>query len=192
MRNKNHKNEDYPNFGEQLILEFNSIAKELYDNLHTEGKFINCRDLRELKSLKQKQNLFQSISGKDFNSYNRHDDKKETKQFNDHKGIYVFAKRLENETYEPVYVGISEKLRRRVFGQGRIGNTSNGSFYNLIRRNLLSSNEITNLDNSPIESLFSELRVSIHVSNMDFYNMHMLEIFCAGQLKTYWNSFKPH
>jgi hypothetical protein len=192
-------NEPYPEDLKVLFLKAQNLAEEvlsklkkpdcpaLYDFFRSVSRKGGRTEIETLKSAFQELGL----------NYNGSLFPKKDGKINEYKGIYVFGEELEDRI-EPVYVGISRTIMRRLkqhgFGKNHnectlayiIANEENydGKFSE--KRELFSKEML-----KETREKVQKFKVVIMPVNDDF-ELYFLEVALAGFLKTKWNSFKTH
>ena len=117
------------------------------------------------------------------------------KRKNELQGLYVFGEMNEDGKITPIYVGISRtifrRLRQHVWGKNH--NETSFSYlkakhfkeYKGERKDL--PYELLNVEKEKIKNY----RLFI-IPEINHFDMYFMEVYIAGRLKTYWNSFKTH
>ena len=124
---------------------------------------------------------------------NKKDNK--SKKDNEVKGLYVFGEANQNGIIEPIYIGISRTVFRRLYQHtwGTMHNETTFSYlkakhfsgYNGLRKDL--PNELLTKQQEKIKNY----RLVV-IPEINDYDMYFMEVYIAGRLKTKWNSFKTH
>jgi len=114
---------------------------------------------------------------------------------NELKGLYVFAELNAKGQAMPCYVGISRSIFRRLrqHGWGKLHNeatlaylkASTGHQYTGERKHFPLAKIVAE------QEVIRRYRVAIVPETLD-YDLHFMEVYIAGKLKTRWNSFRTH
>lgn len=114
---------------------------------------------------------------------------------NEVKGLYVFGEVNSKGVVEPVYIGISRTVFRRLYQHTWGTKHNEASFAYLMAkfrlnhnkdRSLLSQNELA-FEQQKIRNY----RVVVIPEDLE-YDLYFMEVYISGRLKTKWNSFKTH
>jgi|GEM_PF-1572923 len=202
MESKNYAEENIP---APLGLIEQVVAKYKNYNLKPQYSFYNLFNKVDLNG-NTEYHRNNELWGKDipFNTWNNkvweEEQKQETDQRkkNEVKGLYIFF-----ENGEPIYVGISRTILRRLKNHflGKTHNTA--SLVYLILRDkhdrekglFLGERAELSLFNSEREPKQEEMRSKWSISIIpmeDNYEMYLTEFYLACHLKTKWNSFETH
>jgi len=112
---------------------------------------------------------------------------------NEFKGLYAFAN-VKNGVVDFQYIGISQTIRRRFNAHVRRTTRPEASWaYLMIKK------DFPNLNKEERELKIPEYQKKIiYPQNFTFVLiddnmlMHIAEVFCVNNLKSYWNSFETH
>lgn len=117
------------------------------------------------------------------------------KKNNEVKGLYVFAELKESGEIKPIYVGISRTVFRRLY-QHTWGKLHNETSFSYLKAKHYSNHKGKRKDLA--EELLKEQQEKIKnyklivIPEENDYDLYFMEVYIAGKLKTYWNSFKTH
>jgi hypothetical protein len=118
----------------------------------------------------------------------------EGKTKNEFKGLYIFGEEV-NEFVNPVYVGISRTVYRRLRQHGWGKKQNECSLAYLKARSdddMLTRGKVDNkLHLEPKKKIIQSYKVVLIPVQKD-YDLYFLEVAIAGILKTKWNSFRTH
>ena len=121
--------------------------------------------------------------------------KKTSKKEDEVKGLYVFGELKDNGNVEPIYVGISRTVFRRLY-QHTWGNKHNETSFSYLKAKHFE-NYVGDRKDLPYEFLrkqqdkIKNYRLIVIPETND-YDLYFMEVYIAGRLKTKWNSFKTH
>ena len=115
------------------------------------------------------------------------------KNENELQGLYVFGEfNKENGKIIPVYIGISRtiirRLRQHVWGK----NHNEATFAYLKARNNKKYNDDSKHEFIKLEQEEIKKYHFMVIPEKNYYDMYFMEVYIAGKLKIYWNSFKTH
>lgn len=120
---------------------------------------------------------------------------KKSKKDDEVKGLYVFGEVTNLGNIEPIYVGISRTVFRRLY-QHTWGKKHNETSFSYLKakhfsgyvgkRELLPSHLLKEQ-----QEKIKNYRLII-IPELNDYDLYFMEIYIAGRLKTKWNSFKTH
>jgi hypothetical protein len=118
---------------------------------------------------------------------------KNSKNINELKGLYVFAKEV-NAKVIPVYIGISRTIFRRLrqHGWGKYHNECSLAY--LMAReenNALTRSKINIATLEPKKEQIRNFKVAIYPVKND-YDLYFHEVALAALFKTKWNNFRTH
>ena len=120
---------------------------------------------------------------------------KSTKVDNEIKGLYIFGEGTNKGVVNPIYVGISGTIFRRLkqHGWGKSKNEATFAYLKASSEPNHSSGQELPLLELLIEQqkLIREYKVVIVPEVLD-YDLYFMEVYLAGKLKTPWNTFKTH
>ncbi len=109
------------------------------------------------------------------------------------QGLYIFAE-LQGERYEPVYVGISRnifrRLRQHVFGKTKL-------HASLCYKKAKALHRDTDGPFDELPAIQFQQAKLMNYAVMVFpeysdYDLYFMEVYLAGRLGTKWNSFRTH
>lgn len=190
----NYIKEPYPTDLQELLIKANNIATIITQKLNDDD-CLTLSDLYKVKSGKtyRKTELWNTLG------YSPSPDKKnvnEGKTKNEFKGVYVFAE-ANNDKVNPIYVGISRTIYRRLrqHGWGKKHNECSLAYLMAKKDNVAISraNIHKNFDEELIRKKeeVKSFKVALFPVEKD-YELYFLEVALAGILKTKWNSFRTH
>ena len=111
------------------------------------------------------------------------------------KGLYVFGELKDNGNVEPIYVGISRTVFRRLY-QHTWGKMHNETSFSYLKAKHFSQHTGKRIDLA--EELLKEQQDKIKnyrlivIPETNDYDLYFMEVYIAGKLKAKWNSFKTH
>lgn len=121
--------------------------------------------------------------------------KKTSKKEDEVKGLYVFGELNQDGVTEPIYVGISRTVFRRLY-QHTWGKKHNETSFSYLKAKHFSQHTGKRIDLA--EELLKEQQEKIKnyrliiFPEINDYDLYFMEVYIAGKLKTKWNSFKTH
>lgn len=109
--------------------------------------------------------------------------------------MYIFGEINNRGFFEPIYIGISRTVFRRLYQHtwGKKHNEATLAY-------LMAKSRLLHLE-SRNSLLLSELEIEqekiktfkvVIVPEENDYNLYFMEVYLAGKLKTKWNSFRTH
>ncbi|MCD9576338.1 hypothetical protein [Flavobacterium soyae] len=114
---------------------------------------------------------------------------------NEVKGLYIFGDLNTENIFEPIYIGISRTVFRRLYQHTWGKKHNEASLAYLMAKTRLQYIENRNtLSVSELEqeqSKIKNFRVIVIPEEND-YDLYFMEVYLAGKLKTKWNSFRTH
>lgn len=187
----NYKGESYPKNLKLLLEEADKIAKELKVKLNRKScPYLNDLYIESSCSANRQTSVFNQL-GYTPNTKLSHKNKSD----NEFKGLYVFGEEQQNGRIQPVYIGISRTVYRRLKQHGW------GKRHNECTLAYLMASEKINHNKSresiPLKELEKakskvvKFKVVMYPVKSD-YELYFLEVTIAALLKTKWNSFKTH
>jgi predicted GIY-YIG superfamily endonuclease len=195
----NYRNEKYPDNLYELI----DKAKFIADEVHSSLNMPDCPTINDLFlelhktcGAKPMHSIKRNIKAFEVLNYLPNVKSGKVKSNNEFKGIYVFG--LEkDESIEPIYIGISRTVYRRLrqHGFGKLHNQCSLAYLmaksanNDIERANIHQNYEEELQRN--KELVRSFRVVLVPVKKD-YELYFLEVALAGILKTKWNSFRTH
>jgi len=188
----NYKKEPYPKNLKELI----KISDEVGQKVTLALCHKDCATLRELYDQRDKKNY---IKNNIFERMNCPPNTKRTlkcKSHNEIKGIYVFGE-LERTSGKviPIYVGISRTVCKRLrnHGWGKLHNQATLAYLISAHKKKHKGRRIELDKNIFIKAqrLIQKYKVVIIPVEHD-YDLHFMEAYLSGRLRTKWNSFKTH
>jgi len=114
---------------------------------------------------------------------------------NEVKGLYVFASESIEGNWEPIYLGISRTVFRRLYQHvwGKKHNEATLAFIMAKQRLLHVEKRNTLLISELIkEQAFIKNLKLVIVPEENDYALYFMEVYMAGRLKSKWNSFRTH
>ncbi|MBS1492734.1 MAG: hypothetical protein JST55_04460 [Bacteroidetes bacterium] len=120
---------------------------------------------------------------------------KSDKNLNEIKGIYMFGSIDEVDKIEPIYIGISGTILRR------IRQHCWGKYHSEATLAYLMTSSDLNHQGRRDQLSYSELELrQVVIRNFkvaffplqDDYSLYFMEVYIAGRLKIKWNSFRTH
>ena len=186
---KNNNNETFPK-------DINLLIKKCEDTvLYIQSKFLEneCILIKDLylESKGRKQKDFLNKLGVECNAYLNNKRKTE----NEVKGLYIFGELNVNGAFEPIYIGISRTIFRRLYQHTWGKKHNEAPLAYLMAKDRISHTEdrrilpITELE---IEQEKIKKLKLIVIPEQNDYDLYFMEVYLAGRLKTKWNSFKTH
>ena len=187
----NYKGEKFPDNLTSLLLESERMAAEIKNNLinaPTLGELYHYDDTSK-KVFRQKEKFPPLICNSKLSSKHKSD--------NEIMGLYIFGEPIDN-TVEPVYVGITRTIYRRLkqHGWGKWHNQCTLAY--IMANKHYHNNEFDksrkDLPERELDDMKKKLRkhhVMIIPVDLD-YELYFLEVALAGLLETKWNSFRTH
>lgn len=120
---------------------------------------------------------------------------KKSKKNDEVKGLYVFGEVDDLGNVEPIYVGISRTIFRRLY-QHAWGKKHNETSFSYLKAKHFSGYE-GKRELLPIHLLIEQQEKIknyrlIVIPELNDYDLYFMEVYIAGKLKTKWNSFKTH
>lgn len=114
---------------------------------------------------------------------------------NELKGLYVFGEVNDNGKVEPIYVGISRTVFRRLY-QHTWGKMHNETSFSYLKAKHYTNHK-GNRSQLPLADLYLQQEKIknyrlIVIAEPNDYDLYFMEVYIAGKLKTKWNSFKTH
>lgn len=111
------------------------------------------------------------------------------------KGLYVFGELKDNGNIEPIYVGISRTVFRRLY-QHTWGKQHNETSFSYLKAKHFTG-YTGNRKELPLSDLFLQQEKIknyrlIVIPEVNDYDLYFMEVYISGKLKTYWNSFRTH
>lgn len=114
---------------------------------------------------------------------------------NEVKGLYVFGEVDSEGIVQPIYIGISRTVFRRLYQHTWGTKHNEASFAYLMAK--------TRLDHQKSRVLLDQNELAFEQKNIKNYrlvvipedleyDLYFMEVYIAGRLKTKWNSFKTH
>lgn len=179
MYKQNYNKEIFLDVNNRLLLELETIANALCDNLADKKKHWIVSDLVKYKSFNKawidvKPNNFE-------NEYSK-------KEF---KGIYVFS--LNSNKSEIRYIGISKTIRRRFYSHAN----RLSSWVHLMARDKYKN--FKSFGEKRKREIFRKIQLeNVYPCKFTFVKidnnmlLHLAEVFCVNKLHSYYNSFETH
>ena len=121
--------------------------------------------------------------------------KKTSKKEDEAKGLYVFGELNQDGIVEPIYVGISRTVFRRLY-QHTWGKKHNETSFSYLKAKHFSQHTGKRIELA--KELLKEQQEKIKnyrlivIPEINDYDLYFMEVYIAGKLKTKWNSFKTH
>lgn len=181
----NYKGEPYPEDINKLISRSNKAIEFLMEKLQHK----DCKRLDEL--------YLENTKNKKIYKHPQiaHSLVYDMKNVDELKGLYLFAEVTSKKKINPVYVGISRSISRRLkqHGWGKSHNHATWAYS-------MAANEISHTSNRKdlsiehiqrIQAIIRNCKVAVIQESND-YDLSFMEVYIAGKLKTKWNSFKTH
>lgn len=121
--------------------------------------------------------------------------KEKSKKEDEVKGLYIFGEVDENGKVEPIYVGISRTVFRRLY-QHTWGKKHNETSFSYLKAKHFTGHTGSRKE-LPLPDLYLQQEKIknyrlIIIPELNDYDLYFMEVYIAGKLKTYWNSFKTH
>lgn len=121
--------------------------------------------------------------------------KPDAKIKNELQGLYIFGKKDKIGQIIPIYIGISRTVFRRL-RQHTWGKKHNEATFAYLKAKTRLGHDKARLDLSlkELESEQDEIK-NYHllvIPETNDYDLYFMEVYIAGSLKIYWNSFKTH
>lgn len=114
---------------------------------------------------------------------------------NEVKGLYIFGELNVSGLFEPIYIGISRTVFRRLY-QHTWGTKHNEATlaYLMAKDRILHIEHRSILPESELKTEQEKIKnfKVIVVPELNDYDLYFMEVYLAGRLKTKWNSFKTH
>lgn len=205
MSNTNYAGEKFPKFN-KIGKRLKDVVKNIEDNFTDDDKILLVEKFK--KTDKNKKDVIyeflKEIAG-------------EPNEKKEYRGIYIFAEKKEDGTFEYMYTGISRKAIQRL--NDHVNRSDKGTAtwaYMMVKKSADEklkkeidffhhrkvSKKEENRKNA-LKELIQEKIINIqkdYISNLyitfvpinENYFMHMVEPYVAAKLKCYWNSFKTH
>lgn len=121
--------------------------------------------------------------------------KKTSKNEDEVKGLYVFGELKDNGNVEPIYIGISRTIFRRLY-QHTWGKKHNETSFSYLKAKHFSQHtgKRIDLDKELLKAQQQKIKNYrlIVIPEINDYDLYFMEVYIAGKLKTHWNSFKTH
>ncbi len=121
--------------------------------------------------------------------------KKTSKKEDEVKGLYVFGELKDNCNVEPIYVGISRTVFRRLY-QHTWGKKHNETSFSYLKAKHFSQHtgKRIDLDKELLKAQQQKIKNYrlIVIPEINDYDLYFMEVYIAGRLGTKWNSFKTH
>lgn len=120
---------------------------------------------------------------------------KKVKSQNELQGLYVFGELNEDGKINPVYVGISRTVFRRLY-QHTWGTKHNETSLSYLKAKHFN-NFVGKRADLPLELLkiqqekIKNYRLVV-IPETNHYDLYFMEVYISGRLKTKWNSYKTH
>ena len=114
---------------------------------------------------------------------------------NELKGLYIFGEMNTDHQIEPIYIGISRSIFRRLLQHSRRSNHNQASLAYLQAKT--KSGHITGRMELDLAKLKTEQELIknyflVVIPEVEDYDLYFMEVYIAGRLQTKWNSFKTH
>ncbi|WP_326937025.1 GIY-YIG nuclease family protein [Flavobacterium sp. PL11] len=121
--------------------------------------------------------------------------KLENKCNNELKGLYIFGEMNSNKQIEPIYIGISRTIFRRLSQHSRGNNHNQASLAYLQAK--INSGHVKGRMHLDLAMLKREQELIknyflVVIPETEDYDLYFMEVYIAGRLQTKWNSFKTH
>ncbi len=184
----------YPDNLTDLLVQSEQIANEMLGALRKDTAPLLCDLYKKTDKVYRQKKVFERLGLKP----NRKSDDK-VKSNNELMGLYVFGIENSKKIIEPVYIGISRTVYRRLRQHGW-GSTHNQCTFAYMladekHHNFSWKGRSTFPENQLEESrkFLQKCRVAIFPITEDKnYEMYFHEVAIAGLLKTRYNTFKTH
>lgn len=188
FNNKKEEVEKFPENMNQLILKCEHTMLEINErfankdcimvkDLYIEKTDNRCKDFLEKLQVTCNSRLHKNVKSK-----------------NELQGLYVFGE-LNEDKIIPIYVGISRTIFRRL-RQHVWGNIHNEATLAYLKAKKRLGHKKGRLDLLPDELKLEQEEIKnyhlIVIPESNDYDMYFMEVYLAGRLKTYWNSFRTH
>lgn len=185
----NYKEEPFPENMSTLIKKCDIVIGTIKDRFSSK----NCLKVEDLylenSSIRQKDFLskLKVICNTKLND--------SRKNKNEVKGLYVFGEINDFGFVQPIYVGISRTVFRRLY-QHTFGKLHNETSFSYLKAKYYSNHKGLRKD-LQIELLqeqqnkIKKYRLIVIPEEID-YDLYFMEVYIAGKLKAKWNSFKTH
>lgn len=114
---------------------------------------------------------------------------------NELQGLYIFGEADNNKNVKAVYVGISRTVFRRLY-QHTWGTKHNETSLSYLKAKHFNNYKGKRQDLP--EAMLREQQNKIKnyrvvvIPELNHYDLYFMEVYLAGKLKTFWNSFKTH
>ncbi|MCF6364913.1 MAG: GIY-YIG nuclease family protein [Bacteroidales bacterium] len=185
------KNFDKETFPE---IDYNDFIKELVDNIEL-NKSVPVRKLYKKEKAKYKGDYIDKYFFQDekfikaFNEFSKD-------ELSELMGVYIFSEQdSATKKNNPVYIGISRDLRRRMADHLIRKNKESATWANLMEEKEYHYNLMPLYEKHPnIENLkvyFHRIEKDINKKTHNF-KLHLAEILLVLHFKPKWNSFKTH
>lgn len=119
---------------------------------------------------------------------------KNVKSQNELQGLYVFGEQKKDAVI-PVYIGISRTVFRRL-RQHVWGKKHNEATLAYLQAKTRLGHEKERLHMDTAEFMPEQEKIKnyklVVIPEANHYDLYFMEVYIAGRLKTYWNSFKTH
>jgi len=181
---KNYKEEAFPLEKLTSIDEFEIVLKNIKDNFNNN----NVVSAQEIINASSEKNGIKTLFRKTFG------------EIETTKGVYVYAEKLDNNGFRPIYVGISKSIVERK--RQHLVRTDKGTATLALKiaRHVghISDEEenkerVTGAIKTVQDEYLKNLWITIHpYPDTSNFLLPMLEIYLAIKLKTYWNTFETH
>lgn len=185
----NYNQEHFPADISQLIQKCETVILQIQENFSIQ-KCIMVKDLYHSDKGHKQNNFIEKLQVVCNNKL-----KNTSKKEDEVKGLYVFGETNQNGVVNPIYVGISRTVFRRLY-QHAWGKLHNETSFSYLKAKHFSKHK--GKRNELPESLLREQQEKIKnyrvvvIPEMNDYDLYFMEVYIAGRLKTYWNSFKTH
>lgn len=185
----NYNHEPFPSDITQLIQKCDAVILKIEESF-SNPECIIVKDLYLLDKGHKQKDFIQKLQVVCNNKLNN-----KSKRLDEIKGLYVFGELNQDDIVEPIYVGISRTVLRRLYQHtwGKLHNETSFSYlkakhfskYDGIRKDL--PGELLREQQEKIKNYYL-----IVIPEMNDYDLYFMEVYIAGKLKTKWNSFKTH
>lgn len=185
----NYRNEKFPENFELLIQKCEKTVSIVLERLND----INCILVKELyhENKGKKQINFLEKLNIECNT------KLDKKYVNDNElqGLYIFGEVDNNKNVKPVYVGISRTVFRRLY-QHTWGTKHNETSLSYLKAKHFNNyrGKRQDLPKAMLreqQNKIKNYRVVV-IPELNHYDLYFMEVYLAGKLKAFWNSFKTH
>lgn len=117
------------------------------------------------------------------------------KNQNELQGLYVFGELDEENKIIPIYVGISRTVFRRL-RQHVWGNKDNEATFAYLKAKTRLDHKDKRVKMDVNEFKLEQAKIKnyrlVVIPETKHYDLYFMEVYIAGRLKSYWNSFKTH